>query len=156
MANDKDKKLFGNSTTGFTLLEMIVYVAILALVVAIVLGLLLWVLRTQTRVAAGKELVESTQAALTIVENELAESESLYTPTITASQISLELAANTQSQPSNCQPWPESEVTENSGPTFASLQGRAWTLQRIQGEDLPETRCSPEILSSTAIALCNA
>ena len=75
-------------------MEMVVYVAILSLIIAVVLGLLLWVLRVQIRIAAEKELVESTQAALTILKNEIGESESLYTLTTTSSQISLATRRN--------------------------------------------------------------
>jgi len=82
---------------GFTLLEMLVYVAILSLVVAMVLGLFLWVVRAQTRVAAAKEVVESARAALTILENEIKEAQSIYTPTSSSStspQISFETKRN--------------------------------------------------------------
>jgi len=81
---------------GFTLLEMLVYVAILSLVVAMVLGLFLWVVRAQVRVAAAKEVVESTRIVLTILENEIKEAQSIYTPTSFSAppQISFETRRN--------------------------------------------------------------
>ena len=66
------------SNKGFTLLEMLVYIAVLSLVIALVLGLLLWVVRAQGRVAAMKEVAESTRAALTIMENEIKEAERIF------------------------------------------------------------------------------
>jgi prepilin-type N-terminal cleavage/methylation domain-containing protein len=82
---------------GFTLLEMLIYVFVLSLVISVVVSSFLWIVRAQASVAASKEVVESTRAALTILENEIKEAESIYTPTSSSStppQVSLETRRN--------------------------------------------------------------
>ena len=79
---------------GFTLVEMLVYMVLLVLVVSSVIALLFWVVRANNQTQARKEVVESVEHALLVMTNEIRESQSVYTPTTTAAQLSVETFKN--------------------------------------------------------------
>ena len=66
---------------GFTLIELIVYVAVLGIVLASVLTFLLWAVKSQTKTDAMRQVVLAGQRALEVMAREIASSQSVYTPT---------------------------------------------------------------------------
>ncbi len=79
---------------GFTIVEMVVYIGALVLVLAVVVSLLLWVIRANSRVYVTNEVVANVEHALSRMTNEIREAQSVYDPTTTTSQLSLQTRKN--------------------------------------------------------------
>ena len=80
---------------GFTLVEMLIYIATLVFVVGTVTTILLWMVRANNQVHVRNEVLENVEHALSVMTNEIREAQSLYTPTmITPSQLSLQTLKN--------------------------------------------------------------
>lgn len=79
---------------GFTLLELLVYVALLATVLASLLTFLLWVVKSQTKAGAMRDVLLSGQRAMDVISREVTFARTLYTPTsvfgISPGQLSLQ------------------------------------------------------------------
>ncbi|MDP2641196.1 MAG: type II secretion system protein [Candidatus Yanofskybacteria bacterium] len=75
---------------GFTLIEFMVYIAVLAILGGAISMLFLWTLKVHTKAQVLQETVASGEVALERVMSEVREAESLYLSTATSSQISLE------------------------------------------------------------------
>ena len=75
---------------GFTLIEIIVYIAVLSLLVVSVSAFALWAIRSQTKSKAMTEVLNNGRRAMEIMTQEIKEAKGLYAPTITANQLSLE------------------------------------------------------------------
>lgn len=80
--------------SGFTLIEFLSYIAVLAVIGIAVSSALLWAVRSYANVRAQGETVSSAQRALQIIAQETREALSVYSPTTSASQISLETKNN--------------------------------------------------------------
>ena len=65
---------------GFTFIEILIYVAVLGLVVAVIAGVMLWVLRSQAKTEAIRETITSAEHAMAVMTAELREAESIYDP----------------------------------------------------------------------------
>ncbi len=79
---------------GFTILEMVIYLGVLVLVIGTVTTLLLWVVRVNNEVYVRSELVQNVERTLSVMRNEIREAQSVYTPTTTVSQFSIETTKN--------------------------------------------------------------
>jgi type II secretory pathway pseudopilin PulG len=75
---------------GFTLVEAIVYLAILIIIVGAVVNLLLFVFRSNVAVQATREVEANVQIVMDQFAKEIRAAGSIYTPTTSASQLSLE------------------------------------------------------------------
>ena len=75
---------------GFTIIEFVVYIAVLAILGGAVSTLFLWTLKAHTKAQVLQETTFSAQLAMDRVLHEVREAESLYLPTTTATQVSLE------------------------------------------------------------------
>lgn len=82
---------------GFTLIELIVYVAVLGIVLASVLTFLLWVVKSQTKTDAMRQVHTAGQRALEVMAHEISSSKSVYTPTsvfgVSPGQVSFQTRA---------------------------------------------------------------
>jgi len=79
---------------GFTIIEFIVYIAVLAILGGAVSTLFLWTLKAHTKAQVLQETTFSAQLAMDRVMHEVREAESLYLPTTTATQVSLKTTAS--------------------------------------------------------------
>lgn len=81
---------------GFTLTEVLVYIAVLAIIIAAVSSFLLWQISSSAKSRATRETQYNAERALSIMTQEIREARSVYTPTsvfnINPSQLSLETA----------------------------------------------------------------
>lgn len=84
----REKK--GKSLTGFTLVEILVYIGVLSIVVGAVISFVLWATRSNTKVKVMRETLDNARRAMAIITYEIKEAENVYTPTITSNQLSLE------------------------------------------------------------------
>ena len=75
---------------GFTIIEFVVYIAVLAIIGGATSTLFLWTLKAHTKAQVLQETTLSVQLAMERVMHEVREAESLYLPTTTATQVSLE------------------------------------------------------------------
>jgi type II secretory pathway pseudopilin PulG len=76
---------------GFTLMEALLYMAILVVILSVVVSLFLWAVRSQAKAQATRTVADNTRNVVQVMLREIREAHSLYTPTMTASnQLSLE------------------------------------------------------------------
>ncbi len=75
---------------GFTLVEVIVYIAILSLVLLLVSSFIFYFELSNSRAKGDREALEGARRALETITYEIQGAKSIYTPTTTANQLSLE------------------------------------------------------------------
>lgn len=89
-------------TKGFTLLEMLMYVAVIALVIGAVSIMLVWGIRMQARSRIVSEVAFQGQRAMEIMTEEIAQAWSVYTPTslfgVSPGQLSLQTVSVSSSR----------------------------------------------------------
>jgi len=79
---------------GFTLLEMLIYIASLVLVIATIVVFGIGIIRTGAKVKTNSEILDNSRRAIEIISFEIRNSKSVYTPTsvfdLNPGQLSLE------------------------------------------------------------------
>jgi len=75
---------------GFTLIEIVIYIGILGIIVSIVASILLWVVNSNVKVKAMRDVLANGRRAIAIMSHEIKEAKGIYFPTTTSTQISLE------------------------------------------------------------------
>ena len=79
---------------GFTLMEALIYIVVLAIVVSAVSSFFLWITRSNTKTRAMRETLDNSRRAMEIMSHEIKEAKDIYTPTsifsTSTGQISLE------------------------------------------------------------------
>ena len=74
---------------GFTMVEIIVALAIFSLVVLFIMSLLFWFNYYNAKTKADREVVENARRAMDIIAYEIKGAQAVYFPTTTANQLSL-------------------------------------------------------------------
>ncbi len=87
-----------SSLNGFTLIETLLYIALLGLILGSVSTFMVWVLKVNVKVRAMEEVISNAERAKDVIVQETRQAVSLYTPTTTSSQLSLESQVNTPAQ----------------------------------------------------------
>lgn len=81
---------------GFTFIEILIYVGVLAVILLAVSSFFLWTVRSNAKTKAEIEALESARLAMGILTSEIREADSVYSPTsafsTSAGQLSLETA----------------------------------------------------------------
>lgn len=77
-------------SAGFTLMEILVYIAVLAVIISIVFSFFLWASYSSNKTKASKEVLNSSRRAMEIMSFEIKGAKSIYTPTSGMAQLSLE------------------------------------------------------------------
>jgi len=72
------------------LIETLVYIGILIIVVGVVFSYLIWCVRSSTRVKVARETSDNARRAMEIMVYEIKEARTIYVPTSTSTQLSLE------------------------------------------------------------------
>jgi len=75
---------------SFTLIEILVYIAVLSIVMIAIVSFVLWFIHSNTKAKAMRETLDNTRRAMEIMTYEIKEARSIYTPTTTSTQFSLE------------------------------------------------------------------
>lgn len=75
---------------GFTIIEFVVYAAVLAVIIGAVASLFLWTVQAHTKSRVVQQTIQQASLAMNHVMREIREAESVYTPTTTGNQLSLE------------------------------------------------------------------
>ena len=71
-------KLFQKS---FTLIEILVYIAVLSIVIVTIVSFVLWSVRSNTKAKVMREVLDNARRAMEIMTYEIKEAESIYSPT---------------------------------------------------------------------------
>lgn len=82
---------------GFTIIEVIAYVAVLGIIGTSFSSVLLWGIKTYTKSQAMQETTWNAKRAMDIIVQEIREAEDVYSPTTSTSQLSLETSKYTPS-----------------------------------------------------------
>lgn len=77
---------------GFTIMEIVVYVAVLGLLVSSVASFFLWASNVSAKNQAMAEVLNNIQRTLVTITAEIRKAKTVYTPTASASQLSLEMS----------------------------------------------------------------
>ncbi len=92
MANSKAK--FKGGQTGFTLMEILVYVALVGIVAGAITGFGIWAIRAGAKIKMENEVMNNARRAMETMVYEIKKSAGVYTPTsnfeINPGQLSLE------------------------------------------------------------------
>ena len=75
---------------GFTLMEILIYVAVLAIIVLAVSSILTWTISSSAKVKALRGVSDSARISIEAITHEIREAKSIYVPTSTSTQLSLE------------------------------------------------------------------
>ncbi len=75
---------------GFSLLELVVSVAIFSVILLVVISFFLSTVASNSKTKADREVQENSRKALELITYEIKGAKSIYTPTTTANQLSLE------------------------------------------------------------------
>lgn len=78
------------NSKGFTLIELVVYLAILIIVLTVISVSFLWANQSFKKVKAQREVLSNNRRAIEIMSYEIREAKSVYTPTASSTQVSLE------------------------------------------------------------------
>ena len=75
---------------GFTLIEILIYIAVLAVIISAVISFFLWSVSSQRKEKAAREVLNSATRAMELITFETRAAKSIYTPNTTSTQLSLE------------------------------------------------------------------
>lgn len=79
-----------NNQKSFTLIEILVYIAVLAIITVAISSFFLWFIHSNTKTRAMRETLDNARRAMEIMTYEIKEAKSIYTPTTVSTQLSLE------------------------------------------------------------------
>ena len=66
---------------GFTLIEVLVYIALLVSVLFVISSFLIWITRANSKIKAMAEAADNTRRSMEIISYEIREAKGVYTPT---------------------------------------------------------------------------
>ena len=75
---------------GFTLVEILVYIGIFFLVITIIISFVFWLVRSNTKLKVMREALDNANRIMEIITYETKGAKSIYTPTTSSNQLSLE------------------------------------------------------------------
>jgi len=78
------------SGAGFTLIEVLVYIGILSIIVPAIFSFLIWSIHSSTKAKVMRETLDNARRAMEIMVYEIKEARTIYDPTSTSTQLSLE------------------------------------------------------------------
>lgn len=87
---NKISKIFVTKNKGFSLLELLISMAILSIIIPAIVLFFLSMNASNLKTTADREVIENATRALDVMTYEIRSAMSIYTPTTTASQLSLE------------------------------------------------------------------
>jgi type II secretory pathway component PulJ len=78
------------SEDSFTLIEILVYIAVLSIIILAVSSFIFWLVHSTTKAKVMRETLNNARRAMEVMSYEIKEAKSIYTPTTTSTQLSLE------------------------------------------------------------------
>lgn len=80
------------SGKSFTLMEVLIYISVLAIIVLSVLSFFTWAIKSNAKVKTMREVADNARRAMEMMTHEIKEATSIYTPTFSSDQLSLEMS----------------------------------------------------------------
>lgn len=77
---------------GFTLMEVLVYISVFSIIILTISSFVIWSIRSTVKAKVMRETLDSAGRAMKILTYEIREAESIYIPTTTLNQLSLQTA----------------------------------------------------------------
>jgi type II secretory pathway pseudopilin PulG len=74
---------------GIGLIEVLVYVGVFSLIMVIVTSFVFWFIRSNTKAKVMREVLDSSKRVMDLITQEIKESDYVYLPTTSATQLSL-------------------------------------------------------------------
>lgn len=75
---------------GFSLLETLVYIAILSIMIVAIISFVLWSIHSNAKTKVIRETLDNAERIMRIMTQEIREAKSIYTPTTTSGQLALQ------------------------------------------------------------------
>src|SRR3989344_4438452 len=75
---------------GFTIMEILVYAAVSVVIFLAVYNFLTWAVKSNKKIMAMREVADNSRRVMEILAYEIREADSVYAPTSTSTQLSLE------------------------------------------------------------------
>ena len=75
---------------GFTLPEILVYIAVFSVVIIVLTSFIIWMLHSNIKAQVTRETLDNAKRAMETMIYEIKSAQSIYTPTNTSTQLSLE------------------------------------------------------------------
>lgn len=79
-----------NNLTGYTLMEILIYITVSVILVLVLTSFFLWAIRLNTKTKALREVTDNTRRAMEVITYEIREARNIYAPTTSSTQLSLE------------------------------------------------------------------
>ena len=89
MKKEKKQLIERKRSSGFTFTEILVYIAVFSLLTISISSFVLWSVHSNARAKAMRIVTQDGRRIMTIMEKEIREAESVYTPTTGPQQLSL-------------------------------------------------------------------
>ena len=83
-------KIIKNKEKGFTIVEILVSIGVFSIVLLAIISFVFWMNFYNAKTKADREVAENAKRILDIITYEIRGSKSIYTPTTTVNQLSLE------------------------------------------------------------------
>lgn len=77
------------SEKGISLIEVLVYVAVFSLIMTIIVSFVFWFIRSSAKAKVMREVIDSSKRVMDLMAQEIKESDYVYLPTSSATQLSL-------------------------------------------------------------------
>jgi len=77
------------SEKGISIIEVLVYIGVFSLIMVIVTSFVFWFIRSNTKAKVMREVLDSSKMVMDLVTQEIKESDYVYLPTTSATQLSL-------------------------------------------------------------------
>ena len=74
---------------GISIIEVLVYIGVFSLIMVIVISFVFWFVRSNTKAKVMREVLDSSKKVMELIIQEIKESEYIYLPTTSATQLSL-------------------------------------------------------------------
>lgn len=71
-------------------MEILIYIGVLVIVISTTISFLIWATHSRTKAKVIRETLDNARRAMEIMSHEIREAKSIYTPTTTLNQLSLE------------------------------------------------------------------
>ena len=84
------KRTNSKMNLGFTLMEALVYTAVLCVIMTVIISFLFWAMRSNNKSGAMREVLDNVQKITDVMSYEIKEAKGIYDPTTTSTQLSLE------------------------------------------------------------------
>jgi len=76
---------------GFTLMEILIYVAVFSMIITVLFSFIVWLWHSNIKTKLMRETLANVEGAMTRMTHEIRDAQSIYTPTTTSTQLSLEI-----------------------------------------------------------------